>query len=52
MSEDEAQRLLDLYESEDEVFSDEETEEILEALEEMRAGHGVPWEQVKEKLNL
>jgi hypothetical protein len=52
MSEDEAQWLLELYQSEDEGFSEEEIAEILKAREEMLAEGGVSWEEVRGKLHL
>jgi transcription initiation factor IIE alpha subunit len=52
MSEDEAQRLLELYQSEDEEFSEEEIAEILKAREEMLAEGGVSWDEVRGKLHL
>lgn len=52
MSEEEAERLLFLYESDEEHFTDEEVREILQAREEMERGETVTWEEVKAKYGL
>jgi predicted Zn-dependent peptidase len=49
MSEDEAQWLLDLYESEEEEFNEEEIAEILKAREEMERGEFVTQEEFERR---
>lgn len=52
ISEEEARRLLEFYQSEEEHFTEEEIQEILEAREEMERGEYVDWDELKAKHGL
>ncbi len=56
LSEEDARKLLEFYQSdafdEQEEFTEAEIEEILRARDEMRTEGGIPWDEVKDKLHL